>query len=91
MEDRKDKERRGKLGKERGVEWELTIGEGFSLARGWGWHVLHCCCSIGGSHRGLSYFLTVGGNDQVPILIGADSHCVSHTQPVHLQPISAFQ
>jgi len=83
---RKDKGRRGKRGKERDVGWEVTVDEGLSLAGGWGWHVLHCCRSIGGSHRGLPYFLAVGGHNQVPVLIGADSHSISHTQPVHLQP-----
>ena len=91
LKDRKDTERQRKCGKECGVGWEVTMNEGLSLAGGWGWYVLHCCCSIGGSHCGLPYFLTVGGHNQVPLLIGADPHCISHTQPVHLQPTTALQ
>lgn len=68
----------------------LTIVEGLSLAGRWRRQVLHCCSPICGPYCSLLHFLTVGVHHQLPLLIGADSHCIPHTQPVHLQSQCVF-
>lgn len=63
----------------------LTSGEGLSLARWGGWHVVHSSGTIGGAHCGLTHTWSVGLHHQIPLLIGTDAHSIAYTQPMHLR------
>ena len=62
----------------------LTSGEGLSLARWGGRHVVHSSGAVGGAHCGLAHIWGVGLHHQLPLLVSADAHSIANPQPLHL-------